>query len=243
MVLNRVRFFGLVIFFVAFLLFLNACKDINLTDDVKSCNMLSDTLNRKAIKYSQIPTLAADSIKKNQGCEAYLKALIEFTRISQKNKCFSKSDSANNARLLTTVHCKCTDAFITFDKSNSIYLASSFLPKDSLQKNANCEALAKSLKNFLTVGLGYQCLSKTDSITYTQRLSSLSCKCNDAYNLVVMRESAFKKTTSPADSVVKKCNLYSKAITNYLKIGSTYKCLNRIDSLAYVKTLSGLTCK
>jgi hypothetical protein len=243
MFLNTLKILGFIFFFSSCLFFLNACKDISLTDELKACNNSNITLNEKAIAYSQISSLAADTIKKNQGCEAYLKALIEFTKLSQNNKCFSKSDSTNNARLLATIRCKCTDAFISFDKSNQIYLASSPLPKDTLLKNENCEALAKSLKNFLTVGLGYKCLSKADSTTYTQKLASLRCKCNDAYNSVVLAESAYKKTTSPADSVLKKCNLYSKAITYYIKIGSTYKCLSKTDSSAYAKTLAGLTCK
>ena len=243
MVFNKFQFSRLIIFPVLFLLFTIGCKDISLTDEMKACDASNVTLNEKAINYSQISTLAADSIKKTQGCEAYLKALIEFTVISRNNKCFSKSDSTNNARLLATVRCKCTDAFISFDRSNSIYLASSSLPKDTLIKNDNCEALAKSLKNFLVIGLGYKCLNKTDSTTYTQKLASLKCKCNDASNSVIAAESAFKKTTSPADSVLKKCNLYSKAISNYLKIGFIYKCMSRADSLAYAKTLSNLSCK
>ncbi len=243
MFLNKLKNSGLIFFFSLCLFFLNACKDISLTDEVKACNTSNITLNEKAITYSQISSLAADTIKKNQGCEAYLKALIEFTNISRTNKCFSKSDSTNNARLLATVHCKCTDAFISFDKSNQIYLSSSTLPKDTLVKNDNCETLAKSLKNFLTVGLGYKCLSKADSTTYTQKLASLRCKCNDAYNSVILAESAYKITTIPADSILKKCNIYSKAISNYIKIGSMYKCMSKSDSLAYTKTLSNLTCK
>lgn len=243
MILNKLKISGLIFFFTTCLFFFNACKDISVSDEVKACGVLSDSLNKKAIRYSQVSSLAADTIKKNQGCEAYLKALIEFTTISQNNNCFSKSDSANNARLLATVRCKCTDAFISFSGSEKNFIASSSLPKDTLLKNDNCEALAKALKNFLTVGLGYKCLSKADSTKYTQQLASLRCRCNDAYNSVVVAQSAYTKTTSPADSIKKKCNVYANAISNYLKIGFTYKCLSKTDSTVYAKTLTGLSCK
>jgi hypothetical protein len=243
MILNKLKISGLIFFFVSCLCFLNACKDISVPNEIKACNALGDSLNKKAISYSQISKLAVDTVKKNQGCEAYLSALIAFTKINVDNKCFTKSDSINNARLLSTVRCKCTDAFISFDASNKNYNASSTLPKDTLLKNDNCEALAKALKNFLTVGLAYKCLSKVDSTNYTQKLASLRCKCNDAYNSVVATQSAYKKTTSPTDSVKKKCNLYANAITNYIKIGFIYKCMSKTDSSSYTKTLTTLSCK
>jgi hypothetical protein len=245
MFLDKLKLFCSVFFFFASLWFLNACKDIEaISEEKKSCNALNDTLNKRAVSYYNVSSLAADTVKKNQSCEAYLKALIDYTSVSNKNKCFlSKSDSINNARMLSTVRCKCTDAFILVNTADVTFLNSSKLAKDTVIKNDNCEALAKQLKNFITIASWYKCFSsKSDSVAFALKLNGLGCKCTDAFNTVKATESIYKKKIPIADTT-KQCRNYSQALTNYLKIGSSYKCLSAIDSTAYARILTSLKCK
>jgi hypothetical protein len=226
-----------------FSFFLNSCKDIEeVSEKQKSCNVLNQKLNEIGVKYNNI-TSTADSVIKNQSCEAYLTALIEYTKVSNQNKCLSKSDSINNARMLSTVKCKCTEAFISMNTADVTFKNSSTLSKDSVLRNNNCEALSKQLKSFINISSWYKCfLSKSDSVQFAQKLNGLGCKCTDAFNAMKITENAYRKLQSPADSA-KNCKIYSQALTSYIKIGSGYKCLSTTDSTSYVRILNSLKCK
>jgi hypothetical protein len=236
MILRKIKYLFPLLFVC--LCFLNACKDIEAVGN-ETCNKLNDTLNKRGIRYYNISSLAVDTVKKNQGCEAYLEALIELT----KNRCLKGSDSINNARMLTTVKCKCTEALIAMNTADITFKNSSTQSKDSVLRNTNCEALSKQLKSFINIASWYKCFqSKADSTNFAKKLNGLGCKCTDAFNSMKITESAYRKLQSSADSA-KNCKIYSQALTSYIKIGSGYKCLSATDSTAYARILSGLKCK
>ena len=222
-----------------------SCKEVDIfPDESKKCGIAADSLNTKAVKYSQVSTSIQDSIPKNVACEAYLLALKNYilTRKTNIHSCFlTKSDSINLYRTLSNVRCKCDNAFYGVYRRDSIFKASSILPKDSLLKNNNCEALAKSIRYLI----GYKCTNEADTKAYTQKLVDLKCKCDYAYSTLSLAADNYNLTTLPKDSILKKtnCKIYSVALKNYIKIGSVYKCVTKNDSIVYAGILSNLTCK
>jgi hypothetical protein len=236
------KFLSLLLVFL-FLNTLTSCEDIaEVSEKQKSCNDLKQKLSEIGVKYNNINS-AADTVIKNQSCEAYLTALIEYTKISNQNKCLSKSDSTNNARMLSTVKCKCTEALIAVNTADNIFKNSSTLDRDSISRNSNCEALSRQLKSFINIASWYKCFAnKADSTDFAKKLNGLGCKCTDAFNSMKVAESAYRKLQTPADSA-KNCKIYSQALTAYIRIGSSYRCLSATDSTSFARILTSIKCK
>jgi hypothetical protein len=218
----------------------------------KLCIDASDSLTRATKRYKDsLKVHLTDTIFQNTYIDNYAKALRYFIKIGVENKCFSdtvNSDYKNYSRTLAVVPGKCNQALLIVETTGSNFNKSINFPKDSIPRFTDCQTYSNAVEKYIKVGKDYKCISSSDLVIFNNILTNLNCKCDYTEAILVSLNKAktvFETTsTLPKDSLLKKANcvLYSNSINKYLNTFQ-YKCKNKADSLIYVKTLAGLSCK